>query len=59
MKTPVERVERYKRAIEWLKDVADGMVTPNGLPIVTDPDTGADVNAGLQWGSEDKYYQGW
>jgi phage gp36-like protein len=59
MRTPVERVERYKRAIEWLKDVADGLINPVGLPLVTDPETGEDTLNPIRWGSETKYGNGW
>lgn len=59
MRTPVERVERYKRAIKWLEDVADGLINPVGLPLVTDPTTGEDTLNPIRWGSECKYGNGW
>jgi len=59
MRTPVERVERYKRAIQWLKDVADGIVNPVGLPLVLDPTTGEDTLNSVRWASEAKYNSGW
>lgn len=59
MRTPVERVERYKRAIKWLEDVADGLINPVGLPLILDPTTGEDTLNPIRWGSEDKYNSGW
>lgn len=34
-KLPEIRVQRYERAIEWLKQVSKGMINPEGLPILT------------------------
>lgn len=59
MRTPAERVDRYKRAIKWLEDVADGLINPVGLPLVTDPTTGDDMLNSVRWGSEGKYTSGW
>lgn len=37
-KLPDVRVQRYERAIEWLKQVSKGMINPEGLPILTPQD---------------------
>lgn len=59
MRTPVERVERYKRAIKWLEDVADGLINPVDLPVKIDPDTGEDTLNPMRWGSEQRYNTHW
>lgn len=59
MRTPQERIDRYKRAIKWLEDVADGLINPVGLPLILDATTGEDTLNPIRWGSEDKYNSGW
>jgi len=35
VKLPEIRVQRYERAVEWLKQVSKGLINPEGLPILT------------------------
>jgi phage gp36-like protein len=59
-RVPQERLERYNRAIEWLRDVADGKISPTGLPTIYDTETGeTDLLNPIRWGSNDKYANEW
>jgi phage gp36-like protein len=38
VKFPQIRKDRYERAVAWLKEVQQGNISPNGLPLKTDSD---------------------
>lgn len=56
---PEEKQKRYDRAIQWLKDVQRGDVELTGVPLITDPATGADQNNPVKWGSAPRNDNNW
>lgn len=59
MKVPVDVEARYNRAIDWLRDLADGKISIPELPLKTDPTTGEDLLQNMRWGSNEKYEHNW
>ena len=52
------REERYKAALDYLKDIQAGRVTPD-IPLLTGPDGEEDYNNPVRYGSEQKNYYIW
>lgn len=52
------REERYKAALDYLKDIQAGRVTPD-IPPLTGPDGEEDYNNPVRYGSEQKNYYIW
>lgn len=55
---PDIRRERYKNAIEWLKDVANELINPVGLPPLTAPD-GSEESGFRRFGSNNSLISQW
>lgn len=52
------REERYKAALDYLKDIQAGRVTPD-IPLLTGPDGEEDYNNPVRYGSEQKNHYIW
>lgn len=55
---PDIRRERYKNAIEWLKDVANELINPVGLPLLT-ADDGSIESGFRRFGSNNSLISQW
>lgn len=50
---PQSVIDNYKATMEWLKSVAGGELGVQGLPEITDPNTGSAITV-FRWGSNKK-----